>query len=197
MEGMKKLLAAMFVALLMVGCGTAKLGRSDFYDPATHYKILAEAIDYEKLQWSHDEKQEQPFLLFAPNKQTPYTGWAKEMDLHYNGQINMLTQFKDGKWNGLRATWWRENGQKQSEGTCSDGKKDGLWTEWYENGQKEEEGTYKDGKLMSAVKWKPNGEKCPVTNVVDGTGVEVYYNDDGTEIFWFRATYKDGKKVRD
>ena len=48
---------------------------------------------------------------------------------------------------------------------------------------------------MSAVHWKPNGEKCPVTNVKDGNGVMVFYNEDGTEEF--RYTYKDGLKVFD
>ena len=32
---------------------------------------------------------------------------------------------------------------------------------------------------MSAKVWKPNGEKCPVTNVVDGNGLVVIYDDDG------------------
>ena len=43
---------------------------------------------------------------------------------------------------------------------------------------------------MSAVAWKLNGEKCPETNVKDGNGVVVWYNEDGTE--WFRETSKDG-----
>ena len=48
---------------------------------------------------------------------------------------------------------------------------------------------------MTAIGWKPNGEKCPVTNVVDGIGVWVMYNEDGTEAF--RQTFKDGELVRD
>ena len=72
---------------------------------------------------------------------------------------------------------------------------DGLWTRWYENGQKKEESSFKDGKLMSAVRWKPNGEKCPVTNVEDGNGVVVYYRKDGTK--WFHNTFKDGEPSGD
>ena len=71
------------------------------------------------------------------------------------------------------------------------GKPDGLWIELYENGQKMAERNHKDGKLMSAVSWKPNGEKCPVTNIVDGNGVLVSYNKDGTEKA--RYIYKDGE----
>ena len=57
----------------------------------------------------------------------------------------------------------------------------------------ETEKNYKDGKLVTATNWKPNGEKCPITNVLDGNGVSVWYNEDGTVIN--RDTYKDGKKV--
>ena len=64
---------------------------------------------------------------------------------------------------------------------------------WYEDGQKEKEVNYKKGKLMSAVAWKPNGEKCPVTNVKKGNGVVVEYNEDGTEAR--RDTFKDGEEV--
>jgi antitoxin component YwqK of YwqJK toxin-antitoxin module len=57
--------------------------------------------------------------------------------------------------------------------------KDGLWTCWFGNGQKKKEVNWKDGKLITAVGLKPNGEKCPVTNVVDGNGPWVYYNEEG------------------
>ncbi len=69
-------------------------------------------------------------------------------------------------------------------------------TGWYSKGQKRWECTYKDGKLMTAVAWKPNGERCPVTRVVDGNGVWVWYHEsDGTKAL--RVTYKDGVKVED
>jgi hypothetical protein len=48
---------------------------------------------------------------------------------------------------------------------------------------------------MSAVVWKKNGEKCPVTNVKDGNGVMVFYDEGGTERR--RNTYKDGEVVID
>ena len=68
-------------------------------------------------------------------------------------------------------------------------------TWWYDNGQKQSEYTWEKGKLMTAVTWKPNGEKCPVTKVVNGNGVVVRYYDDGTESG--RQIYKDGEVVRD
>jgi len=70
---------------------------------------------------------------------------------------------------------------------------DGLAIEWYENGQKKAEENWKDNKLMSAEVWKPDGEKCPETNIKDGNGVSVSYKEDGTERG--RYTYKDGVQV--
>jgi hypothetical protein len=45
---------------------------------------------------------------------------------------------------------------------------------------------------MTSVVWKPNGEKCPHTNVVNGNGFRGWYRDDGSK--GGRITYKDGKK---
>ena len=111
-----------------------------------------------------------------------------------NGQMRGEANFKEGYEDGLWTEWYR-NGQKRLEENYKDGMEDGLGTKWYDNGQKESEGTYKDGKYMSAEAWKPNGEKCPVTNVKNGNGVLVLYKDDGTE--YHRVTYKDGEEVED
>ena len=72
-------------------------------------------------------------------------------------------------------------------------KKDGLYTTWYENGQKKDETTYKDGNLVTATVWKPNGEKCPDTNVVNGNGIVCYYHENGQKAD--RWTYKNGKTI--
>jgi antitoxin component YwqK of YwqJK toxin-antitoxin module len=114
---------------------------------------------------------------------------------HENGQKKGEGNYKDGEKDGLETLWY-ENGKKEWEGNYKDGKLDGLWTYWYENGQKKEERTYDFGKLMSAKVWKPNGEKCPVTNVKDGNGVDVTYweDEDGRERS-SRNVYKDGEVV--
>jgi antitoxin component YwqK of YwqJK toxin-antitoxin module len=145
---MKKLFAAMFVALLMAGCGE-------------------EAVSSGMEDGLHTE-------------------------YHDNGQKKREGNYKDGKQEGLETAWW-ENGQKRWESTFKDGKEDGLETWWYSTGQKDSEHTYKGGKLMTAVVWKPYGEKCPETNVVDGNGIVVGYREDGTE--QSRTTYKDGEEV--
>ena len=70
---------------------------------------------------------------------------------------------------------------------------DGQNLNWYENGQMHTEVNYKSGKLTSAFVWKPNGEKCPVSNLKDGDGIMISYNEDGTERS--RTTFKDGERV--
>ena len=46
----------------------------DLDDKETLDGIIAEAIDYKKLQRRGKEGKE---LLYAPNQQTPYTGWTE------------------------------------------------------------------------------------------------------------------------
>ena len=66
-------------------------------------------------------------------------------------------------------------------------------TSFYESGQRASVKNYKDGKLMFAVSWKPDGERCPETNVKDGNGVVVSYDKEGNESH--RLSFKDGVEV--
>ena len=179
-RGMKAILFALVVGLLMGVCGeSSQTSESvDMTDTAPKKDAIA---------WLKKNESGKPFLMNV---------WFNELQSSWyeNGQKKSEGNFKDGKRHGL-STIWYENGQKQKEGNWKDGKLDGLWTRWYRNGQKELEGNWKDGKHMSAEVWKPNGEKCPVTNVKDGNGVVVTYYEDGTEVI--RVTYKDGELVLD
>jgi len=68
-----------------------------------------------------------------------------EIITHYFVEGKIEKETKNGKiWNGLMIKWY-ENGQKKSEETYKNGKRDGLSTLWFDNGQKKEEGTYKYG----------------------------------------------------
>ena len=134
-------------------------------DPETLDKVIAEAIDDEELE-KRGEKGEE--LWYAPNHHKPYTGWLK---LTYDdGALMSLIQ-------------------------CQDGKMDGLSLGWNNKGWKEEESTRKDGKILSYVTFKPNGEKCPETNIMNGNGSLVLYNDNGSVAA--RGTCKDGEVVFD
>ena len=191
-----KVLIPIILGLLVVGCGgDGKQGgdsleynqsstetppakslvvpKIDLGDKETRDKIIAEAIDADKLEASiplpslnGDRKKQGEAFVYVTNPQKPYTGWSKSM--HDNGQIERLIQYKNGKMDGLAAAW-------------------------YSNGQKSSERTTKDDKVVTIVVWKRNGEKCSVTNFVNGNGVVVSYKDDGTENY--RNTYKDGENV--
>ena len=191
----------------------------DLDDNESLNRILAEAIDLDALRtfsasgrlfyYSPDQNKSNTGLL--------YSGWGKELygngkvcrlgqfvdgningiwaEWHYNGQKEVQSIIKEGKKNGLHKTWF-ENGQKRLEANYKNGKKEGLSTDWFKNGQKKSEENFTDDKLMSSVVWKPNGEKCPVTNVKNGNGIRVdAYYEDGTEVI--RSVYKEGERVNE
>ena len=90
-------------------------------------------------------------------------------------------QLKSGTiFTGKAVSYWSIGQKKAVVNYNNEGKLDGLSTEWYENGQKKKEENRKVNELMSAVVWKPNGEKCLETNLKDGKGVYVEYKEDGT-----------------
>jgi antitoxin component YwqK of YwqJK toxin-antitoxin module len=115
---MRKLFLALLVALVLAGCGGV-----DFDDPATVDKIIAEAVDIEKLQWRDDE------LYYKPNHEKPYSGWAKSMA---KGHVRHLIEVQDGKERSLTAFY--ENGQRAVE-TLYQNKKFSI-RGWKPNGEK-------------------------------------------------------------
>ena len=74
-------------------------------------RLLKEAVDFDSLEERDD-------LLYQDNK--PYSGWAKM--IRDSGQVQALSQFKDGKPDGL-FTVWAYNGQKVKEGILKDQEK--------------------------------------------------------------------------
>ena len=185
----------MFVALLMFGCGEDAQNKAvqneakiDLDDNETRNRIIAEAIesryvddvsteDGKRLYRVPDKfklvedlragKISREELSVLQSKTELFTGWCKRF--YPTGQIALLFQANNGK---ILNAW-----------------------SWYQSGEKQMEVKHKDGVLWTAFAWKPNGEKCPVTNLKDGNGVRVLYNENGTENY--RETYKNGKRVRD
>ena len=113
---MKAILFALFVGLLMVGCGE-------------------QVVNESKLQ-------DRNGVMYIPNEENPFTGRAESF--YDNGQKEWEANYKDGKVDGLWTDWY-ENGQKKAEANWKDGKEAGFTTAWYENGQKQGEGHSKDG----------------------------------------------------
>lgn len=157
--------------------------------PTTLKKILAEATDYDDLEYGDDENEG---LLCTHDGLIPYTGWSKMVSK--KGQVENLEHYKDGKQHGLEIMWY-ENGQKYSEINYRDGKKHGLQNLWYENGQKESELTRKDGEFHGPVtKWWENGNMCYSKNYLDGEyhGLSTEWHENGQKKN--ETNYNDGEK---
>ena len=89
-----------------------------------------------------------------------------------------VTNWKNGKLDGDSVNWY-ENGQKKEEVSLVKGRPLGLAKAWYRNGQKSGEISFHNGLFVSGQKWKPDGNPCSITNLKDGDGVSVVYDDSG------------------
>jgi antitoxin component YwqK of YwqJK toxin-antitoxin module len=137
-------------------------------------------------EWSASGQKLMEGNFKADKKDGLWTYW------HHNGRKHSEESFRAGKLYGL-SKGWDEEGRKETESNWKDGRIDGLFTRWYENGQKEGEATFRESKLYSVVVRKPDGKKCILSNVENGTGVWVVYDEKGTEES--RSYYLNGKKV--
>ena len=109
------MLFALFVALLMVGCGDG-------------------SVDYHDLE-------DRNGVTYLADEETPFTGRAERF--YHNGQKSWEGNYKDGEPDGLE-THWFENGQKKGEGKMKDGKLMSAEV-WKPNGEKCRNTTLKDG----------------------------------------------------
>jgi hypothetical protein len=164
--------------------------RLEFDDNATLAKLLVRAVEINKLQFREVGGLKIYYYGINPSSRVPHTGFAK---LIRNKKVQELWELKDGKRYGLHMSW-HKTGQKKTQGRYHLGQWDDLWTTWYMNGIKKYEQLYKRGKLISAKANTPNGQVCPVTNLSNGTGVRVFYNEDGTETK--RLRYKNSKVAK-
>ena len=110
-------------------------------------------------------------------------------------EINWEANFRNGKKQGVITYWY--NGRKSSETSYKDDKPSGLSKHYYENGKLSSAAmwyTICDTTYLKDIRsWKPNGDVCPLTNVKDGTGLFVMYDENGEEDE--RAVYKDGISI--
>jgi len=120
----------------------------------------------------------------------PVTDEPPKITYYENGQKKEEKHYKNDQLDGLW-TRWDENGNKTVEIQYKDGKQDGLKTKWYENGKKGSESHWKNGKLVSASAWKPDGEPCTATKIVDGSGNIVGWHENGQK--WIEYHYRNGK----
>mgnify|MGYP006089070981 CR=1 FL=1 len=205
---MKGIFSILCLSWALTGCQ-----KPDLEDPEVFEEIASQAIDLTTLE---AKRVKGLLVLCIPDTEDLFSGWVKEN--YDNDRLKRLGYLNDGAKDGLWTSWhengekqleirykkdvlhgktssWHPNGQKKSAGNIRDGEMDGPWEEWYENGWKERVQNCDFGKLVSATVWKPDGEKCPVSNVVNGKGELIDYNEDGT--IDKRHTFRDGVGIVD
>ncbi len=163
--------------------------------------VVGEWTEFTNKSLPFDEFRQKKGLQYLRSGDYPYTGYYVQVD--GKDMIRSLRHFKDGLLEGPIASW-RENGMKFYQGFYDKGKKHGVhqyWSEknikileqnfkegkldgycirWYQSGLKSSEQIFQNGKILSAIGWKPDGERCPSTQVIEGVGVMVVYDDFGT-----------------
>ena len=152
---MKVFVVILFGALL-VGLTLAEDHHSnhspDLDDPATLEEILGKAVVGAEVK----------------------TGWRRIN--HANGKVSSLSQFRDGRPNGLQAGW-HENGQKRIRGRIKDRKPDGLWTAWDENGTKIYE--FRLNLDATIFRWHENGKKAYQATYAKDRLIETSWHENG------------------
>jgi len=149
-----------------------------------------------------DEFKQRSGLQYLLYEKNAFSGWYGQWD--DNGTLRNLRRFSNGMLDGGVFSW-RKNGDKFHQGRYKEGKKhgtftywdkslacireqnfkqgklDGICTTWYGNGKKRSVQTFMNGKILNATGWKPNGELCPSTKVLNGVGVVVVYGENKAE----------------
>ena len=105
----------------------------------------------------------------------------------YNRQVALARQAVEDRRTGAIESFLMSRGWTKTTKT--------LEVTYYANGQRESVKRFKNGKLISALSWKPDGVKCPVTKVEEGNGIVVVYAKEGAERE--RRSFKDGVEVFD
>ena len=214
---MKFLVLVLLLFSLLFGCADDEVDEDVFpeidnpLDSAQMREdVFAKALELSSLSYVEDEE---PFTYTGPDGQ-PYSGWVKKT--YPSGKVGFLFECKNGKRDGLHTAWFK-NGAKMVERTWKAGLADGPFIAWREDGQIDYRGynkanflhgkfeefysggriksvfQYEGGKLREALRWKPDGTACPYTNLKDGAGMIVYYNEDDNVSIDYNETYANGE----
>lgn len=143
----------------------------------------------------------------SKNHSSPSLIDEKKVNDWNTSSLELSKEFNAEKLNNLKPespdnNWTRDiklalkNEPKKTKREIDDSSKQKSYkpvTKYYESGKKEMQGLLEDGRLFSAHVWKPNGELCPVSNLLMGNGVIVKYNPWGTQ--WYRQIYRKGFQI--
>ena len=210
---MKAILFALFIAMLMVGCGGdsnkpvgdspeskqssvessgPEIGAINLDDNKTRKKIMALAIDGDQLEQRGAAEEK---LFYAPGQAEPFTGWAKWADGKGGRLIEgmRLQGYKRGREHGVQTKWYK-NGQKLYQLPFKYGKMEGIASWWWKNGQKKAESTFREGKRDGlSVSWHEDGKKKEEATYRDGKyhGLKTEWRANGHKKL--ERSYRQGK----
>ena len=103
---------------------------------------------------------------YLPDQKTPFTG--KAVAYWHGGQKMTEISYKDGKRDGTKFHWY-ENGGKLSEINYKDGQHHGPLIAWNEFGQLRRKGTHVDGQMDGIWRnWYKAGQKENEATYIDG-----------------------------
>lgn len=200
---MKSKIFLIGVVLLLCGCGNDEATSLDFpkivnpLDQDDFLKnTLNEATELSDLIVTIDGEMH----VYKASDNSPYSGWIKKT--YDGGKVGYLFQCNDGMQDGLYTAWyengkkmvermwrkgiregpfvtWSNSGLLQSRGYNKNNLRNDLFEEFYANGKEKSVVQYLNGKIETFSRWQPDGQKCPYTSVKGGTGIVVYYNEDG------------------
>ena len=154
--------------------------------------------------------------LYVDDENETFTGWVKET--HANENIKLLGYLKKGQKQGLWISWhengkihnksgwhydyyqgvyetWYPNGQQRVSGQTFDGEMNGEWNQYYFNGNRHFHSMHDLGKIVAKKVWKVDGQLCPESNVANGNGSFIEYDENGTRID--KHIYQNGVRVKE
>ena len=125
------------------------------------------------------------------NKKIDSAKEGVQIEYYSSGEKRAEVSYKNGVKHGPRYSW-HKSGEKKGEQHYKHGEKDGVETNWHISGQIETRELWNKGRLVNFSSWKPDGTPCPITKIVDGSGIAVTYWENGNE--FGLNNYKDGLK---
>ena len=196
------------VLLLLASCSTPDLNDENV--------LIAAKEDAIELSTLTKEFMYGMMWLYVDDKNETFTGWVKET--YTNQNIKLLGYLKKGQKQGLWISW-HENGNMKSKfgwkndyyqgvfkfwypnknlgvtGQTKEGEVDGEWKQFYLNGNRHYHSINRVGELVSKKVWKVDGQLCPESNVENGNGSFIEYDENGTRID--KHIYQNGVRVKE
>ena len=113
---------------------------------------------------------------------------------HENGNMKSKFGWKNDYYQGVFKFWY-PNKNLGVTGQTKEGEVDGEWKQFYLNGNRHYHSINRVGELVSKKVWKVDGQLCPESNVENGNGTFIEYDENGTRID--KHIYQNGVRVKE